>query len=133
MVIAWALGRKTNSESKESDRMLPEEADIDAQIDEIISSTDQLTLKNRIKPKYIPPWREQCYKGEWPISDLYTPGEFHEPSPTWIKVSKICKLSPLIYDSTKIIKWEDKKPLESFIPPLRSRVYIVDGNWKCGK
>jgi hypothetical protein len=174
MAIAWALGRKANSESKESDRMLPEEADIDAhikwlenkeaiyfdhtwscriegpingylyipelkaisyklRIDEIISSTDQFTLKNRIKPKYIPPWREQCYKGKWPIGDRYTPGEFHELSPTWIKVSKICKLSPLIYDSTKIIKWQDKKPLESFIPPLRSRVYIIDGNWKCGK
>lgn len=32
MAIAWALGRKANSESKESDRMLPEEAYIDAHI-----------------------------------------------------------------------------------------------------
>ncbi|CAG0974384.1 hypothetical protein METP3_01691 [Methanosarcinales archaeon] len=32
MAIAWALGRKANPESKESDRILPEEADIDAHI-----------------------------------------------------------------------------------------------------
>lgn len=172
--IAWALGRRTNLESKESDRMLPEEADIEAhikwlesneavyfdhtwhcriegpingylyvpeleaiayklKIDEIISSRELLTLKNRIELKYVPPWREQCFKGKWPNSDPYTPGEFHKPSPTWIKVSKICKLSPLIHDSRKIIKWTDKEPLESFIPPLRSRVYIVDRNWKCEK
>ena len=119
MAIAWALGRKANSESKESDRMLPQEADIDAHIK---------WLENKEAIYFDHTW--SC-RIEGPINGyLYI---FHEPSPTWIKVSKICKLSPLIYDSTKIIKWRDSKPLESFIPPLRSRAYIVDGNWKCGK
>jgi len=68
MAIAWALGRKANPESKESDRMLPEEADIDAHI-------------------------------------------------KWLENKEA-----IYFDHT----WSCR--LESFIPPLRSRVYIVDRN-----
>ena len=177
MGIAWALGRIPKKESKEPNRMLRKEADVEAhiewlkkkeavyfdhmwscnadeldvpingylyipelraiayrlKIDEIISSDNPLILRNRIQREYIPPWREQCYTGKWSKSNLYTPNEPHERSITWILVSKICKLSPCITNSQEMIKWNDRKPLESFIPPLRSRVYIVDENWKYKK
>jgi hypothetical protein len=101
-------------------------------IDEIVSD-DPEKKKNRIQSiqlNNVPPWRKQCYNGEWSHDDLYTPDEHHKRSKTWIRVLKIRKLDHNITDSRKIIKWNDGKPLESFIPPLRRGIYIRDGNWK---
>ncbi|MGB8217762.1 MAG: hypothetical protein WCE94_10725 [Candidatus Methanoperedens sp.] len=98
-------------------------------INEIISGNPDKII-NRIQSDFIPPWRKQCYTGKWSHDDLYTPDEPHKRSKTWIKVSKICELADPITDSHEIIKWNDGKPLESFIPPLRRGVYIRDGNWK---
>lgn len=99
-------------------------------IDKIISGNPDI-IKKKIQSEYIPPWRKQCYIGKWPHSYSSTPDEPHRRSITWISVSKICELAHHITDSRKIIKWRDEKPLESFIPPLRRGVYIIDENWKC--
>jgi hypothetical protein len=51
MAIAWALGRKANSERRESDRMLPEEADIDAHIKWLDQKSASYLLLSMIQQK----------------------------------------------------------------------------------
>lgn len=62
-------------------------------------------LKNPDEQFFVPYFRKQCLYGESPDEDE------HEPSETWIKISKIEKLdSPK--ELKEFTKWKDEKSVE---------------------
>ncbi len=73
----------------------------------------ELLLKSPKEHQYIPSFRKQCLEGFWPG------GEKHEPSETWVKISKLEEI-PLI-EKSRFIKVTDGKPVGS----IRSSIVYV--------
>ncbi|MBN2251874.1 MAG: hypothetical protein JW724_07360 [Candidatus Altiarchaeota archaeon] len=87
---------------------------------EKIISLDEIR-KNPAEHKFVPEWRNQCLTSKWPN------GEPHEPSKTWIKITKIEKLKRAI-NPQEMKKSVDGRSLKRVY--VRRNTYILDEDWE---